>query len=438
MDTFNLDSLNDLSAFTRRKFLSTGLLVSAAATMPSFITRSASALTSAAGLSSIPGVPDERVLVVVQLAGGNDGLNTVVPFGETAYYKARTSIAIPESSVLKLGSGLNVGLHPNLSGFKSLFDEGQLSIIQGVGYPNPNRSHFKSMDVWHTAETTGTGNGWLGRYFDNECCGQDSSGKKTPEPMAGICLTKESPIAMQGQFSNPIGFDSPDLFRWIGTGVDKKLEGPYDKINRRGLPVGMDPNSSEAFLMRTALDAQLSSDLIRKAVANKPRTSFPANELGKQLAMVSSMIKAGLKTRVYYVNFSGFDTHSGQGGANGRHANLMQSVGSSVAAFYNDLKAQGNDSRVLTMVFSEFGRRVAQNASGGTDHGAAAPMFLVGPMVKPGVLGNHPSLTDLDAGDLKYQADFREVYAGVLANWLKADSTKVLGNGFTPAPVIKV
>jgi uncharacterized protein (DUF1501 family) len=148
------------------------------------------------------------------------------------------------------------------------------------------------------------------------------------------------------------------------------------------------------------------------------------------------MIKAGMKTRVYYVTLGGFDTHAGQGGENGRHAQLMQQVSSSLAAFYKDLKAQGNDGRVLTMTFSEFGRRVAQNASGGTDHGAAAPLILCGPMVKPGVLGANPSLTDLDAGDVKYQADFRNVYAGVLENWLKAESRKILGAGFSPAPVV--
>ena len=432
------DQLPD-HTFTRRAFIGNGLiLASAAATIPSFLNRSAYALMAqAGGLASVPGVPQDHILVVVQLGGGNDGLNTVVPYLDPAYHRARPGIGIAEKSALKLGnSGEAIGLHPQLTGLKSLYDEGWMSVVQGVGYPNPNRSHFKSMDIWQTADTNGTGTGWLGRYFDNDCCGHDPSGKVTPEPMAGVALGREAPLAMQGSISRPIGFESPDLFRWLGTGVDKKLANPYEEITRRGAVDDVDPGSNEGFLLRTALDAQVSSDQIRKAVANKPQVNYPGNELAKQLAMVSSMIKAGLKTRVYYVTLGGFDTHAGQGGDNGRHAQLMQQLGSSLKAFYDDLKQQGNAERVLTMSFSEFGRRVAQNASGGTDHGTAAPMFLCGPMVKAGVIGNHPSLTDLDAGDLKYQIDFRSVYAGILDQWLKADPHKVLGSGHMPLPVL--
>lgn len=433
------------TAFTRRAFLGRGMVMaSAAATIPSFVSRSATAmLADSMGLSSAPGVPDERVLVVVQLGGGNDGLNTVVPFGDPAYYKARPGIGVLEKSALKLESSSRsivgasgIGLHPQLAGLKELYDEGVLSVVQGVGYPNPDRSHFKSMDIWHTAETSGTGTGWIGRYFDNECCGIDASGKATPEAMAGIAIGREAPLAMQGTVSKPIGFETPELFRWLGTGVDKKLEKPYDEITRRGVADGVDPSSTEGFLMRTALDAQVSSDMIRKAVGRKPGVAYPGNELGKQLSMVASMIRSGLKTRVYYVTLGGFDTHAGQGADNGRHGQLMQQVGSSLKAFQADLKASGDDQRVLTMTFSEFGRRVAQNASGGTDHGTAAPMFLMGPMVKAGVTGEHPSLTDLDAGDLKYRIDFRSVYAGVLEKWMKADAKKVLGAAFPIAPVI--
>ncbi len=436
MDLTRFEHLPDLSAYTRRQFLTSGLVMaSAAVTVPSFVSRSAAAMVRD-GLTSIPGMPDERVLVVIQLAGGNDGLNTVIPFADAAYHKARPGIGIGEKAVLRLGKGDDVALHPNLAGFKDLYDQGQLTIIQGVGYPNPNRSHFKSMDIWHTADTGGTGNGWLGRYFDNECCGNDPS--HTPEPLAGITLGKETPLAMQGLRSKPVGFESPEQFRWLGSGINKDLTPSYEQITRRGVTGDLDPSSNEGFLMRTALDAQISSDQIRKAVANKPAIAYPANDLGRQLAMVSSMIKAGLKTKVYYVTLGGFDTHAGQGGENGRHAQLLQAVGASLAAFYKDLKAQGNDGRVLTLTFSEFGRRVAQNASGGTDHGAAAPMFLAGPMVKGGVINKHPSLTDLDSGDLKHRTDFREVYAGVLEQWLKADSKAVLGREFRAASVIRV
>jgi uncharacterized protein (DUF1501 family) len=293
------------------------------------------------------------------------------------------------------------------------------------------------MDIWHTADTTGTGTGWLGRYFDNDCCGSPVDGLKgAPEPMAGISIGRDAPLAMKGQKAQPIGFESAELFQWLGKGVDDSLAKPYEQIARRGVTPGVDPATSAGFLMRTSLDAQISSDQIRKAVSQKPMVNYPGNELARQLAMVSSMIRAGLPTRVYYVTLGGFDTHAGQGGENGRHAQLMQQLGSSMKAFYQDLKAHGNDTRVLTMSFSEFGRRVGQNASGGTDHGTAAPMFLAGPMVKAGVIGDQPSLTDLDSGDLKYKIDFRSVYAGVLSKWLKADADKVLEGSYRALPVI--
>ena len=255
--------------------------------------------------------------------------------------------------------------------------------------------------------------------------------------MAGIAVGKEAPLAMQGQISKPIGFESSELFQWLGKGVDPKLVPAYNQINNRGVSGDTDAGSSAGFLMRTAMDAQVASDQIRKAVAQRPLVQYPGSDLSRQLQMVACMIRAGLKTRVYYVTLGGFDTHAGQGGENGRHAQLMQQVASSLKAFYDDLKKQGNDTRVLTVSFSEFGRRVQQNASGGTDHGAAAPMFLMGPMIRPGVIGNHPSLTDLDAGDLKYQIDFRSVYAGVLEGWLKADSKKILEATYKPVSVIK-
>jgi uncharacterized protein (DUF1501 family) len=430
--------LNNPSAYTRRSFLGHGLVMaSAATTVPYFVQRSAAALMPGFGLSSTPGAQEDRVLVVVQLGGGNDGLNTVIPFRDGNYYKARPSIGIPEGKVLKLGKDANVGLHPQLTGFKDLYDAGMLTVVQGVGYPNPNRSHFKSMDIWQTADTTATGNGWLGRYFDNDCCGFDSSGKPTPEPMAGIAVGKEAPLAMQGQIAKPIGFESSELFQWLGKGIDANLMPAYNEINTRGVTGSTDPNSTAGFLMRTAMDAQVASDQIRKAVAQRPLSPYPNSDLARQLQMVASMIRAGLKTRVYYVTIGGFDTHAGQGGENGRQAQLLQQVGSAVKAFYDDLKKQGNDSRVLTISFSEFGRRVQQNASGGTDHGAAAPMFVMGPMVRPGVIGNHPSLTDLDAGDLKYQVDFRSVYAGVLEQWMKADSKKILEASYRPVEIVK-
>lgn len=430
-------------AFTRRAFLGRGLvLASAAVTVPQFIQRSAGAIAAPEGLgTSLAGVPQDRILVVIQLAGGNDGLNTVVPFRDDDYYRVRPGIGISGDNVLKLGSkggGADVGLHPQMEGLKSLYDDGLVSIIQGVGYPNPNRSHFKSMDIWHTAETSATGNGWLGRYFDNECGGTPAAQSHiASSAMPGIAIGREAPLAMQGGRISPVSFESADLFRWLGNKADDSLAAEYDTLNRAGVVGGVESNTNTAFLMRTALDAQLSSDRIRKAVARKPLTPYPGGELSRQLEMISSMIHAELPTRVYYATLGGFDTHAGQGGAQGRHGQLMNQYASALAAFYRDLKDQGNDARVLTMTFSEFGRRVAQNASGGTDHGTAAPMFLAGPMVRPGVIGRHPSLTDLDGGDLKHTLDFRSVYAAVLQDWLKADSKVVLGKTYRPVKAIK-
>lgn len=421
-------------AFTRRTFLKTGLtLASGAATIPAFIRSSADALArSATRAAGGGGIPEERILVVLQLAGGNDGLNTVVPFTRREYYDARPTIGLDEKRVLRLGEGVDAALHPGLSGLKALYDDGMLGIIQGVGYPNPNRSHFKSMDIWHTATTTGAGDGWLGRFFDNECGGRPESLGAQP----GVAIGRTAPLAMQGRLVKPIAFESPSLFRWNGADEDDRLAEAHRRLCARAPgDSGAPTDGAAAFLLRTSLDAQVSSELIRKAVEAPPLTTYPRSEVASQFAMVSAMIRAGLSTRVYYVSMGGFDTHSGQGGAQGRHAALLEQFGSALRAFYAELKAQGNDGRVLTMVFSEFGRRVSQNASQGTDHGTAAPCFLAGPMVRPGVLGDHPSLTDLDEGDLKHTLDFRSLYSAVLTDWLKADAARVLGAAHR-APVV--
>lgn len=438
--------LNERSAaFTRREFLHSGLtLASAAASIPWFLNASALGMPRAeAGMTSIPGVPEDRILVVIQLSGGNDGLNTVVPYGMDAYYKARPGIGIQKAQALTLSKADGIGLHPQMGAIREMYDEGLATIVQGVGYPNPNRSHFKSMDIWQTADTSATGDGWLGRYFDSECCGfgkgesgkaEGTQGEKKSGP-PGIAIGRTAPLAMEGRAIKPVAFETEELFRWIGQDVHGSLADPYNTIQRRGTASEEDTNA--AFLMRTALDAQISSDLIRKAVRLQPGVQYPGTDLARQLRMVASMIRAGLPTRVYYVQHGGFDTHSGQGGAQGRHGNLLAQFSNAVKAFYQDLKTSENNGRVLTMSFSEFGRRVGQNASQGTDHGTAAPMFLFGPMVRPGVVGTHPSLTDLDEGDLKHTIDFRSVYAGILGGWLKADSKKILEGEYRAAEIIK-
>jgi len=438
-------------AWTRREFMGRGLLfASAAMSVPAFLQRSALALPhGGAHLSSLAGVPEDRVLVVVQLGGGNDGLNTVVPYGYDAYYNARPGIGIRQQDVLDLAGTARegIGLHPALDGIKELYDDGLCSIVQGVGYPNPNRSHFKSMDIWHTADTSGTGDGWLGRFVDSECCGWGKGESGTAEKSGAapaameppIAIGRESPLALNGRSMKPVAFETPDLFRWTGEDVHPALEGPYHRITERDpadVATEYEDNPTASFLMRTSLDAQVSSETIRRAVSMRNLVNYPGSGLANQLSMVANMVRAGMKTRVYYVTHGGFDTHSGQGGTNGRHANLLRQFSQAMKAFYDDLKAQGNDGRVLTMSFSEFGRRVGQNASGGTDHGTAAPMMLFGPMVRPGVANRHPSMSDLDSGDLKYTTDFRSVYASILDDWMASDSKEVLEGRYRGMGVI--
>ena len=430
--------MNRPIAHSRRVFIRNGVaLASMAGTIPAFIQESAFGLVAqAAGNPGQAGIPGERILVVVQLGGGNDGLNTVVPYGSGDYHTARPTIGIQAPGgasrgqagvALELDRKLGIGLHPSLRGMKELFDGGQLAVLQGVGYPNPNRSHFTSMDIWHTAQPGGRGDGWIGRYFDSTCNG-------TPLPEGSISIGRTAPLAMLGKVQKPVSFESPDLFRWTGEEVDRGLEATYQAINRAGVLPDTPERSQAAFLMRTALDAQVSSDRIRAAVERRPMTQWPNSDLARQLRMVAAMIRDGMKTRVYYASMSGFDTHAGQLGT---HARILQQVGDAMLAFQNELRAQGDQDRVLTLVFSEFGRRVQQNASGGTDHGTAAPSFIVGSRVRPGVHGTHPSLSDLDNGDLKFTQDFRGVYAALLEDWMKAPSEKVLGGKFAKAKVVR-
>jgi uncharacterized protein (DUF1501 family) len=242
---------------------------------------------------------------------------------------------------------------------------------------------------------------------------------------------------MQGKTQKPISFQSAELFRWLGEDLEgergAERQDRYRAITRAGTLDGVDPESQLGFLMRTTLDAQVSSERIRDAVARRPLVSYPRTDIARQLRIVAAMIRDGMKTRVYYASLGGFDTHANQAG---RHGNLLRQLGDALRTFHEDLVKQGNEGRVLTIAFSEFGRRVAQNASGGTDHGAAAPVYLAGDMVRPGVLGDHPSLTDLDQGDLKFAVDFRCIYAAVLEDWMGASAKGILGSSYRKAKVL--
>jgi uncharacterized protein (DUF1501 family) len=371
------------------------------------------------------------VLVVVQLSGGNDGLNTVIPFGANQYYRVRPRLGISEDQVLRLDEKNGVGLHPAMTDLHAMIGEGTAAVVQGVGYPNPNRSHFASMDVWHTGDTRGgRGQGWIGKALDAEP-GLDSS-------MACVCMGAEAPLATQGKIVKPVAFERADLFRWSARDLHPALGQAYDQMHHPDAPPEVAPdaaNDSRSFIFRTALDAQVASDKLRKAVERGSETRFPSSELAGQLEAVAKMIRAELPTRVYYVAMGGFDTHANQ---QGQHDRLLREFSQAMRAFYAELAATGHRSRVMTLAFSEFGRRVAQNASGGTDHGAAGPAFLFGEhLAQHGILGEHPSLTRLDQGDLVHSLDFRSLYADLLEHWMQLDSAAALGQAYRPTQLIK-
>lgn len=433
---------------TRRLFLQRGLtLLAVTPTIPTFLDQTVMALANPEGGSATqqPSGKDGKILVVIQLSGGNDGLSMVVPYADDVYHRVRPEIGHDAKTVLKLNN--YIGLHPNLTAVKELYDNGSMAVVQGVGYPNPNRSHFRSMDIWQSAqpESELVTDGWLGRYFDNTCSGSD--------PHVGVSIGAQMPLAMKGDRVTPLAFERPESYRYTGrdfkdyVALNKEdsiapsvapsaQPAPQSKIVQARSDIQITPESQLDFLHRTAMDAQVSSDDILRMTRGRESTiTYPGNEFGNGLKTVAAMIKGGLPTRVYYVSLGGFDTHAGE---RGRHDLLMTQLGQGIGAFWKDLKQQGNDDRVLMMTFSEFGRRVAQNASGGTDHGTAAPMFIVTKNIKQGIVGDHPSLTNLDQGDLKYKIDFRSVYATILQNWLETPSKPILGGQFQTLPLVKV
>ena len=445
-----MKSLKEQPLHTRRQFLRTSLLGGALApTVPLFLEKTFLCLDTmmAATTGQVTTGSDGTILVVLQLAGGNDGLNTLVPYGDDAYYKARPRIALAKSDILRISD--YAGLHPRLAGLHSLLGEGGMGLIQGVGYPNPNRSHFRSTEIWQTASDAdrNESEGWLGRYFDNCCQGNDPA-------TVGVAITGQTPQAFASSRPRGIAFSNPEQFRYMSEAANDPASA--DKFVREmnqpapsdhgslsenaGGSIGMltgpadnDGNMVE-FLQRTALGAEMSSDRIL-AITRKTKSSvgYPSSQLGNSLNLVARLIAGGLPTRVYYVAQGGFDTHANQIPA---HDRLMMDLNAALSSFVADLRAQGNFNRVMTISFSEFGRRVSENASGGTDHGAAAPLLVLGGGVKPGLHGTYPSLTDLCDGDLKFSTDFRSVYATVLEKWLGAPSEIVLGRKYPTLPFI--
>mgnify|MGYP003575194626 FL=1 len=444
--------MNELNLKTRRDFLRTSVLGGAVTwTVPAFLSQTFNALRLEAATQFQPTTgKDNTILVVLQLAGGNDGLNTVVPVTNDFYHKARPALAL-KANLHKLTD--EFALHPSLGPFKELYDEGLLSIIHGVGYPNPNRSHFRSTEIWHTASDSNRFEkyGWLGRYFDSAC--------KDSDPMVGVSVGRQTPQAFTGPKPLGISLNDPESYRLGGSDTPPGDESAGSmefmaRLNGASAPEGLGADFDSGvtigsvagpvqtqlspldYLERTALDAQISSEKILSVSRSaKNHGAYPLSQVANSFKLVARLIAGGLPTRVYYLSQGGYDTHTNQAGA---HERLMRDLGASVKAFMADIKAQGNAERVLLMTFSEFGRRVAQNANRGTDHGAAAPLFVVGAKAKSGLLGRFPSLAprDLHNGDPRYTVDFRSIYAGILQSWLKTDSVPVLGRKFESFPCV--
>ena len=433
---------------TRREFLrSTMLGASSAWTIPMFVERTFAQLHTEAKDLAVQATTgkDDTILVVVQLAGGNDGLNTLIPYADDAYHKARPQLAKKEKEIIRLSD--HVGLNAAMPFLGSLYKEGGLGIVQGVGYPNPNRSHFVSTSIWETGDTNNrSATGWLGRYFDNACPGAD--------PTVGMSFNKTQPESF-GALKNPgVCLSSPELYRWIHSGGERALaEEFFAELNQQGgedepisgasiaMPAGgrhggIHGETNLAFLERVALDARVSSaKILERAAKHKTNIPYDGTPLARNLNLVARMIAGGMPTRVYYVSHGGFDTHNQQANT---HDRLLGQLDSGLKSFFADLKEQGNDKRVVLMTFSEFGRRVAENASAGTDHGKASCLFVAGAGVSGGLYGKHPSLTELSEGDITHSVDFRSVYASLLTDWLRASNLKaILGANYSKLGLIR-
>jgi len=411
---------------SRRKFLTSVSAAASAAGLISLAPRAPAFLLESAAFGADQPV-GERVLVVIQLSGGNDGLNTVVPFNDEVYRRRRPSLALDAGQLLKIDGA--TGLHPRLKGMAALLENRQLAIVQGVGYPNPNRSHFESMDIWHTAhaETKERMAGWLGRAMDAH---QAALGRTADPP--SLHLGEESqPLALAARDVPSPSIRSLAQFRLETGGDDRQRAAIHNAISA--------PRSTASDLLqfvqtRSTSALEVSRRIEAQGQVYRTEVKYPPTPLANKLKQIAQLIDAGLTTRVYYVALDGFDTHSDQAAA---HAGLLEQLGGALAAFAEDLAAHAQLDRVMTVVFSEFGRRVEENASRGTDHGAAAPVFLVGSRVQPGLIGKHPSLDDLQDGDLKYHTDFRAIYATLLETWLGWPAAPILGEGYAPADVLQ-
>jgi len=401
---------------TRREFLRNGGrgigLLAFSQFAPAFLTQSA--------LARIPEPEKDRtILVMIQLAGGNDGLNTLIPFEDARYYRLRPKLALKKKDVIPIAD--NLAFHPSCKALAGLFNEGKLSIVQNVGYPNPNRSHFRSSEIWETASESDEylSTGWLGRFFDNSC-----SGQATPESPVGIHIGNQTPQSFQASQAH-------NLFGVPRRGRGKK---PRERELLNQLSSATVAGENTEFLRHTLMDTLVTEKRIYQITNRyRPLVDYPDSRLGVSLRGVAAMIASGLETRVYFVSQGGYDTHTNQLST---HARLLTELSEGVAAFQHDLEAHRLHDQVLTMTFSEFGRRPAENSGGGTDHGTAAPLFIAGSALKKSTIGSGPVLNVGHKEDLQYSIDFRQVYSTVIEKWFNCRTEKIFGGKFDNLPFI--
>lgn len=382
-------------------------------------------LARALAQTPLPGLPgsDNRVLVLLNLQGGNDGLNCVVPHGNPAYYQMRPTLGVTQSDVLAINS--QIGLNPTMRAFKAMYDKGMVGIVQGVGYPNPDHSHFRSTQIWQTAVPDAYAEtGWLGRYLDD-------AGLPKSNLFNGIALSQILPEALIANHA-----DVPAVAQLGGYG----LVSDRNALARRAFTTLVHDNSFPfqspylAHIAEIEGDAQRGSQELPQMVKGyKSEATYPHTPLGRSLALAAQIVGSKVGTRILYVQHGSYDTHVNQKATQDR---LLGEFSDAMSAFYTDLAAHGNDKRVLTLTFSEFGRRIAENGSSGTDHGEASPLFVIGGGVKGGIYGDNPNLAQTNMGNLPFTTDFRSVYATVLERWLGRSSQRILAGTFPQLPLI--
>jgi uncharacterized protein (DUF1501 family) len=387
----------------RREFLQIGSLATAALMMPKFL--------QAFSKKALP-LPGNKVVVVIQFSGGNDGLNTVIPVRNDIYYNARPTLGIMKDNALLLTD--EVGLHPALTGLRDLYNDGSLGILNGVGYPNPDRSHFRSMDIWQTAANSDeyTTTGWIGRYLDAQCNGCD-------KPTDALEIDDILSLALKGVDNNGIAFKDPSrLYTTSNETYFKDINAAHQHSEE-----------TADYLYKTMSETLSSADYIfQQSKLRATSAIYPDTQFGKDMKTISSLIQSDINTKIYYVSIGSFDTHVNQ---DAQQKKLFTQFSDAIKVFTDDLKKNNRFDDVLLFTFSEFGRRVAQNASGGTDHGTANNIFLIsGGLKQKGLINPLTDLADLDEGDLKYKIDFKSVYATVLNKWLNANDTNILGKQY--------